>query len=55
MITVLQTYDTYEIPSVLGPCKFCGTSAASGLKFGIVYVYKARLKALNASKVGRTF
>ena len=55
MISVLQTYDISEIPRVLGPCKICGTSTASGLKFGKMYVYKARLKALNASKMDRTF
>ena len=55
MITVLYPYDTREIPSVLGQCKICGSSAPNDLKFGILYVYKAKLKAHNASKMDRTF
>ena len=51
MKKVLQTYDTCELPSVLGSCKICDTSAASGLKFGIMYVYKTTPKALDASKM----
>ena len=39
-------YHTCEIPSVLRSYKIYGTSAANGLKFGIIYVYKATVKAL---------
>ena len=43
------------MPKVLLPCRLCGTSAASGLKFCKMYAYKARFKALSASKIDQTF